>query len=128
MFHEDITIRDEARKTFCKQIDDVLTASYGKELCISYNCLNENNEIMCEKDTVQNMFQEQDPSTFRCACNKQLCTEIQGRLTSCANCDEIISTSNIINSCLKRWRDHVIPSNRIKDNRPFLLFRFPRSG
>ncbi len=64
------------------------------------------------------MFQEQDPSTFRRACNKELCTEIQGRCASCANCGEIISTSDIINSCLKRWRDHVIPSNKIKENRP----------
>ncbi len=26
LFHEDITIRDRARKTFCKQIDSVITA------------------------------------------------------------------------------------------------------
>ncbi len=32
--------------------------------------------------------------------------------------EKIISTSDIINSCLQLWRDTVIPSNRLEDNRP----------
>jgi hypothetical protein len=64
LFHEDITIRDRARKTFCKQINNVITASYGAELCITHNCLNENNDVVHEQEMVQNIFQEQDPSTF----------------------------------------------------------------
>ncbi len=64
LFYEDITIRDKVRKTFCKQINNVITASYGEELCITHNCLNENNEVVHKQDTVQNMFQEQDLSTF----------------------------------------------------------------
>jgi hypothetical protein len=31
LFHKDVTIRDMARKTFCKQIDNGITASYGSE-------------------------------------------------------------------------------------------------
>ncbi len=118
MFYEDITIGDKARKTFCKQINNVIAASYGEELCITHNCLNENNEVVLKQDTVQIMFQEQDPSTFRRARHKELCIEIQGGLRSCSDCGKIISTSDIINSCLKWWRDIVIPSNRIKDNKP----------
>ncbi len=64
LFHENVTIRDEARKTFCNQMDNVITVSYGEELCITHNCSNENNEVMFKQDTVQNIFQEQDPSTF----------------------------------------------------------------
>jgi hypothetical protein len=37
---------------------------------------------------------------------------------SCADCAENISTSDIINSCLQQWRDIIIPSNRLQDNRP----------
>jgi hypothetical protein len=37
---------------------------------------------------------------------------------SCSDCRKIISTSDIINSCLQLWRDTVIPSNRLQDNRP----------
>ena len=118
MFHEDIIIRDRARKTFCKQIDSVITASYGEELCITHNCLNENNDVVCKQEMVQNIFQEQDPCTFGRACHKEICTEIQEGLMSCSDCGKIISTSDIINSCLQLWRDTVIPSNRLQDNRP----------
>jgi hypothetical protein len=37
---------------------------------------------------------------------------------SCSDCGEIISISDIINSCLQQWRDTIIPSNRLQDNRP----------
>jgi hypothetical protein len=37
---------------------------------------------------------------------------------SCSDCGEIISTTDIINSCLQQWRDTIIPSNRSQDNRP----------
>jgi hypothetical protein len=37
---------------------------------------------------------------------------------SCSDCVKIISTSDIINSCLQQSRDTVIPSNRLQDNRP----------
>ncbi len=118
MFHEDITIRDRARKTFCKQINYVLTASYGAELCITHNCLNENNDVVYKHEMIQILFQEQDPCFFQRARHKELCTEIQGRLMSCSDGGEIISTSDIINSCLQKWRDTIIPSNRLQDNRP----------
>jgi hypothetical protein len=72
LFHEDITIRDRARKTFCKQIDSVITTSYGEELCIAHNCLNENNDVVHKQEMVQNIFQEQDPCTFRRARHKEL--------------------------------------------------------
>ncbi len=73
MFHEDITIRDRARKTFCKQIDSVITASYGEELCITHNYLNENNDVVCKQEMVQNIFQEQDTCTFQRAPRDDLC-------------------------------------------------------
>ncbi len=118
LFHEDITIRDRARKTFCKQIDSVITASYGEDLCITHNCLSENNDVFHKQEMVQNIFQEQDPCSFQRAGHKELCTEIRGGLMSCSDCGKNISTSDIINSCLQLWRGTVIPSNRLKDNRP----------
>jgi hypothetical protein len=116
--HEDITIRERARKTFCQQTNNVITASYGAELCITHNCLNENNDVVCKHDMVQNLFQEQAPCIFRRARFKKLCTEIQGRLMSCSDCGEIISTSDITNGRLQQWRDTIIPSNRLQDYRP----------
>ena len=121
MFHEDITIWDRARKTFCELSVNVITASYGAELCITHNFLNEDNDVAHKQETIQNIFQEQDPSTFWCAHHKELCTEIQGQLMSCSDCENIISTSDIINSCLQLWRDTIIPSNRLQDNRPDII-------
>ncbi len=69
-------------------------------------------------EMVQNLFQEQDPCFFQSAHHKELCTAIQGRLMPCSDCGEIISTSHIFNSCLQKWRDTIIPSNRLQDNRP----------
>jgi hypothetical protein len=118
LFHEDITIRDRARKIFREQIDSVITTSYGEELCIAHNCLNENNDVVRKQEMIQNIFQEQDPCALRRACHKESCTEIQGGLMSCSDCGKMISTSDIINSCLQLWRDTVIPSNTLQDNRP----------
>jgi hypothetical protein len=39
---------------------------------------------------------------------------------------KIISTSDIINSCLQQWRDTVIPSNRLQDNRPDTIIPFSK--
>ncbi len=64
LFHEDITIKDRARKKFCKQIDNVISASYGAELCITHNCLNVDIDVVCKHEMVQNLFQEQYPCIF----------------------------------------------------------------
>jgi hypothetical protein len=69
-----------AKKKICQQINNVITVSYGAELCITHNCLNENNDVVCKHDMVQNLFQEQDPCIFQCACHKELCPEIHRRL------------------------------------------------
>jgi hypothetical protein len=44
---------------------------------------------------------------------------------SCSDWGEIISTCDIINSCLQQWRDTIIQSNRLQDNRPDTII--PRS-
>ncbi len=57
LFYEDITKRNIARKKFWKQIDNVMTASYGSEISITHKCLNENNEIVYKHDMLQQLFQ-----------------------------------------------------------------------
>jgi hypothetical protein len=100
LFHEDDTIRDIARKTFCKQIDNVITASYGSEFRITHKCVKESNDLVNKQDMDEVLFQEQDPYIFRRARHKELCADIQGGLMSCSDCGEIISTSDILNHCL----------------------------
>ncbi len=64
LFHKDDTIWDSARKTFCKQIDNVITASYGSEFRITHKCVNEKNNLVNKQDMAEVIFQEQDPYTF----------------------------------------------------------------
>jgi hypothetical protein len=64
LFHEDDTLRYIARKTICKQIDNVITASYGTEFCITHKCVNENNDLVNKQDIAEVLFQEQDTHIF----------------------------------------------------------------
>jgi hypothetical protein len=100
LFHDDNTARDIARKTFCKHIDIVLTASYGSEFCISHKCVKKSDDFINKQDIAEVLFQEHDPFIFWRARHKELCADIQGGLMSCSDCGENISTSNIINHCL----------------------------
>jgi hypothetical protein len=64
LFHEDDTIRIIARKTFCKHIDNVITASYGSEFHITHKCVNKNNDLVNKQDMAEVLFQEQDTYIF----------------------------------------------------------------
>jgi hypothetical protein len=64
LFHEYDTIRDISRKTFCKQIDNDITASYGFEFRITHKCVNKNNDLVNKHDMAEVIFQEQDPYIF----------------------------------------------------------------
>jgi hypothetical protein len=64
LFHEDDTIRNIARKTFYKQIENVITASYGPEFRITHKCVNKKNDLVNKQDMAEVIFQEQDPYIF----------------------------------------------------------------
>ncbi len=61
LFHEDNTARDIARTTFCKHIDNVITASYGSEFCITHKCVKESNYFISKQDIAEVLFQKRDP-------------------------------------------------------------------
>ncbi len=118
LFHEDHVARDIARRSFCKQIDNVLTASYGSELCIIHKCKKEGSGVINKQDIAEVLFEERDPYIFRRARHKELCVDIDGGLMSCSDCEEIISTSSIINNCLQKWRNTIIPGEQSQHYRP----------
>jgi hypothetical protein len=64
LFHEDDTARDIVRKTSCKHIDNVLTASYGSEFRITHKCIKEGNDFINKQDIAEVLFQERDPYIF----------------------------------------------------------------
>jgi hypothetical protein len=71
LFHEDDTIRGIARKTFWKQIDNVITAGYGSEYRITHKCVSKKNDLVDKQDMAEVLFQEQDPYIFRHAHHKE---------------------------------------------------------
>ncbi len=85
LFHENNTARDIARKTFCKHIDSILTASYGSEFRITHKCVKESNDFINKQDIAEVLVQEHDPYIFWRARHKELCADIQGGLMSCSD-------------------------------------------
>ena len=58
LFHKDDTTRVEARKTFLKHIDNVISASYGSDLYISHKCVNKEQREELKIDIADNMLKE----------------------------------------------------------------------
>ena len=101
LFHEDMCVKNTARNIFCKHVDTVITVSYGSEFCITRKCNNIYDDTVSKHDTPEILFQEQNASTFHCLRHKELCTEIQGKVMSCSNCQKTISSSDIVNQSLQ---------------------------
>ncbi len=55
---------------------------------------------------------------FRCARHKELYDEVNGNIMYCAECYKTMSTVDIVNNSIKRWRDTDLSNERAKHNRP----------
>ncbi len=128
MFHEEITVRNSARNIFCKHIDSIITTSYGSELCITHKCHGKNNDIVSKHDTPDILFQEQNATIFYHARHKELCTDIQGKVMSCAEYQQTISASGIVNQSLQQLKEYLIPGEQSQHNRPDTIIPFSKEG
>ena len=118
LFHKDDKTRLEARDTFIKHIDDVLSADYGSDLYISHRCVQKDKNEELKIDIADNLLKEKKEIDFRRARRKELSDEVKGNIMYCAECDKTISTVDIVNNSLKRWRDTVLSNERAQHNRP----------
>ncbi len=64
LFQKDTTTRNKGQHTFCKHIDNVLSASYGPDLCITHGCINENQSEELKTNFANNLFEEKEPCYF----------------------------------------------------------------
>jgi hypothetical protein len=69
-------------------------------------------------DIPESIFKEKEPDCFLQARHKELCNDIGGGIMFCQDCEQTISTTEIVNQSLKRWKDTVIQGARAQDNRP----------
>ena len=68
--------REKARADFLQHIDAVLNASYGSDLIVTHNYVNEDGAICQQTDVVEEIFQERKIQVLRNARHKRLCHEV----------------------------------------------------
>jgi hypothetical protein len=118
LFHKNDTTRVEARNIFLKHIDNVISASYGSDLYILHRCVDKDQNEELKIDIVNNLLKEKKEVNFRRARHKELYDKNYGSIMYCAQCDKTMSTVDIVNNSLKRWRDTVLSNERTQQNRP----------
>ena len=64
LFDTDATKRKNARKTFCQHIDNVISASYGPNFCITHRCIDGDENEQLKVDTPKNLFSKKDSTIF----------------------------------------------------------------
>jgi hypothetical protein len=69
-------------------------------------------------DIADNLLKEKKEVDFRRARYKELYDKVNGNIMYCAECDQTMSTVDIVRNSLKRWRDTVLSSERAQHNRP----------
>lgn len=95
LFHKDDHIKEETRKKFYNYIDQVMSASYGEQLEITHNCNDPPNKgQICQRP-------DQIVRDARC---KELAKEYEGKILECDTCHKELSTEDIIDYTLKRWK------------------------
>ena len=117
LFDTDATKRKDAQKTFCKHIDNVISASYGPDLSITHRCIDREENEQLKIGIADNLFREKDATHFCCARHKELYDEVKGGIMYCPDCKETMSTIDIVNKALQRWKDCLIPGDRAQHNR-----------
>ncbi len=102
MFHKDTKTRTNARKTFLKHIDNVICANYGSDLHITHKCVDKNENETLKIGIANNLFKDKDPCYFRQGRHQDLCNDVQGGIMYCGECNQTVSTVDIVNMSLQR--------------------------
>ena len=118
LFHKDTKTRTDARNTFLKHIDDAICANYGSDLHITHKCVDKNENEILKSGIANNLFKDKDPRYFRQGRHQDLCNDVQGGIMYCGECNQTVSTVDIVNMSLQRWKDTLNPGKRAQLNRP----------
>jgi len=118
LFHEDTKTRTDACNTFLKHIDNVICANYGSDLHITHKCVEQNENEISKIGIANNLFKDKDPHYFRQGRHQDLCNEVKGGIMYCGEWKQTVSTVDIVNMSLQRWKDIHNPGKRAQLNRP----------
>ena len=101
LFSKKKGVRDDACLKFCSYIDEVMSASYGKQLVVTHRCkglLDSLNRLHREKD--DGIFVEMPAQTLRNARNQEHSRLIKGEIICCSKCGKLKTTQDIVNLSL----------------------------
>ncbi len=118
LFHKDTKTRTDAQNSFLKHINNVICANYRSDLCITHKCVDKNENKILKTVIANNLFKDKDSCCFQRGRHKDLCNEVKGGIVYCGECNETITTVDIVIKSLQRWRDTINPGNRAQNNRP----------
>jgi len=96
LFNDDEAKQNKARADFCERIDKVMSASYTNDgWIVEHKC--------GARGKVEELFKECKLQVLRDARHKDLCRDINGKAMECKECNETVSTQDIINLALNEW-------------------------
>jgi hypothetical protein len=118
LFDNNHKTRNKARQTFQQHIDNVVSTSYGPQFCITHKCNGENDQETLKTGIPESLFKEKEPDCLGQARHKDLCKDIGEGFMFYQDCEQPISTTDIVNQSLKWRKDTVIQGTRTQDKRP----------
>ncbi len=72
-------------------------------------------------DVPKNLLSEKDPTILQRARHKELYDEVKGGIMFYPDCEQTVSSIDIVNKVLQRWKDCLIPGDRAQHNRPDIM-------
>ena len=87
-------------------------SSYGPDFDVTHGCIQDrpgNTRAQTSAQQCSNCrFKGCDLQVFRNARHKSLSKEIQGHVTKCRQCGELVPTKDIVNTALETWRQYAL--------------------
>lgn len=113
LFHKDPNIRKETRSAFYAYIDNVMSASFDEDLVITHHCedLPDSVTRIISDSPCGQVCQISDQVVRDARC-KELSRALDGQILQCKKCDAPLSTIDVINLSLNRWRAHSLRGTR----------------
>jgi hypothetical protein len=83
-----------------------------------HRCVGGDEKEQLKNGIADKLFREKGPTYFCCARHKELYDEVKGGIMYCPDCNQTMSTIDILNKALQRWKNLLIPGDRAQQNRP----------
>ena len=124
IYSKDEAVKNEAKKTYIKYVDQVMSATYGKfplDMGTPHTCAKCTNEGSIDeiyenrKSVSKGNALQKDNQPLRDACHKIKMHQIDGLVMQCKSCNTLRRPTHVISDSLNNLKD------KLKSNVPFPL-------